>query len=84
MPDFEKDLERLLNATSQENASNTPDFILAEYLLGCLAAFNGAVKRREEWYGRGRDALTTGAAPVAYRRGPSLESLEADRLWGER
>ena len=52
MPDFEKELERLLNQTSQENASNTPDFILARYLLGCLAAWNTAVQQRETWYGR--------------------------------
>ncbi len=50
---FEKDLESLINRYSQENASNTPDFIVAQYLLGCLATWNVAVQRREEWYGRG-------------------------------
>jgi hypothetical protein len=51
-PDFPSELESLINRYSQENASNTPDFILAQYMLGCLEAFNAAVKRREEWYGR--------------------------------
>jgi hypothetical protein len=37
---------------SQENESNTPDFILAEYLLRSLQAFNVAVVHREKWYGR--------------------------------
>lgn len=51
---FEKELELLINRHSQENASNTPDsdFILAQYLMGCLAAFNVAVQQRETWYGR--------------------------------
>jgi len=50
---FEKKLESLLNRTCQENASDTPDFILAKYLVGCLNAFNAATKEREAWYGRG-------------------------------
>ena len=53
MDTFERELETLINRYSQENGSNTPDFILAQFLLGCLAAWNAAVQRREEWYGRG-------------------------------
>ncbi len=49
---FAKRLEKLLNAHSRENASNTPDFILAQYLLACLAAWNRGVQQRETWYGR--------------------------------
>jgi hypothetical protein len=40
-----------INATSAENGSNTPDFILADYLADSLAAFDKAIKRRSEWYG---------------------------------
>jgi hypothetical protein len=47
---FEQALTRVLNTYSQENASNTPDFILAQYLTGCLAVWNAAVVRREAWY----------------------------------
>lgn len=47
-----KDLESLLNRYSLENGSDTPDFILAEYLIQCLTAWNVAVKDRERWYGR--------------------------------
>jgi hypothetical protein len=50
--DFQESLRSLLNKTSQENGSNTPDFILARYLLGCLDNFNAAVSSREAWYGR--------------------------------
>ena len=49
---FGKELEALINKHCQENASNTPDYLLAQYLLGCLAAFNTVVQQRETWYGR--------------------------------
>jgi hypothetical protein len=49
---FEQNLRRLINAQCVDNLSNTPDFILAEYLSGCLNAFNYAVQRREQWFGR--------------------------------
>jgi hypothetical protein len=48
---FEDELGRLLNRYSMENESNTPDFILAEYLMACLDAFNAASVSREKWYG---------------------------------
>lgn len=46
------DIETAINCASAENGSNTPDFILAEYLTSCLSAFDAAVNRREQWYGR--------------------------------
>lgn len=49
---FQKELENLINRYGQENGSDTPDFILAQYLHGCLRAFNIAVVDRENWYGR--------------------------------
>jgi hypothetical protein len=51
MSDFERELRHLINRHSQENASGTPDFILADYLSSCLAAFNVAVQRRADWHG---------------------------------
>jgi hypothetical protein len=53
---FEKELEQLLNKYSQENGSDTPDFILAKYLNECLTNWNHAVSAREKWYGRGCQA----------------------------
>jgi len=50
--EFEQELRSLLNKYSKENDSNTPDYILAKYLVGCLEAFNKSVNIREEWYGR--------------------------------
>lgn len=45
------ELANLLNRFSAENRSNTPDFILAEYLRGCLDLFDQTVRQREDWYG---------------------------------
>lgn len=56
---FDMELRQLLNRYSRENASDTPDFILRDYIQGCLTAFNEAVKAREKWYGR--DEPRTGA-----------------------
>lgn len=47
-----RELQTLINKHSAENGSDTPDFILAEYLSRCLATFNVIVKAREKWYGR--------------------------------
>jgi len=33
---LEKKIERAINSVSAENASNTPDYILAQYLMACL------------------------------------------------
>jgi len=49
---FIKELESLINKHSQEGASNTPDFILAQYVEGCLLNFATAVQQRETWHGR--------------------------------
>ncbi len=49
---FENELRTLINSNSRENASNTPDFVLAEYLNACLDAFNAAINARERFYGR--------------------------------
>ena len=48
--DFRRKLEHLLNSESMENGSNTPDFILADFLFGCLRAFDAATARRDVWY----------------------------------
>lgn len=51
-PDLRNELSQLLNKHCAENGSNTPDFILAQYLHRCLAAFDEAVQARSRWYGR--------------------------------
>ena len=61
---FEQDLEFLINSYSKEAGSDTPDFILAQYMDRCLENFNHAVARREGWYGRESKIYSTIAPPV--------------------
>jgi hypothetical protein len=49
---FEKELESIINKHLLENISNTPDFILAEYMQDALNSFNKASTAREKWYGK--------------------------------
>lgn len=44
---FERELSALINRYNKESKSNTPDFVLAEYLKNCLLAFEKAVRERE-------------------------------------
>ena len=57
---FKEELCGLINRASKENASNTPDFILAQYLENCLTTFETATQQRENWYGRDPRPLHTG------------------------
>lgn len=53
MKDFRKKIENLINIYSLENGSDTPDFILAQYLVDCLKSFDKALQSREDWYCKG-------------------------------
>jgi len=49
---FRRELGELLNKHCRENESNTPDFMLADYLIECLRALDEAINKRANWYGR--------------------------------
>jgi hypothetical protein len=49
---FARELEQLTNKHSIENGSNTPDFMLADYLMRCLRAYEIINNEREKWYGK--------------------------------
>jgi hypothetical protein len=51
MSDLIKELEAVINKHSIENESDTPDFLLATYLSGCLENYAKVVKARDDWYG---------------------------------
>jgi hypothetical protein len=46
-PSFQHQLTELINAHSLENRSNTPDRILAAYLVRCLEVFDEATRARD-------------------------------------
>lgn len=48
---FQEAIETQINYRSMENGSDTPDFILAEFLTDMLRAFDKASKAKDAWYG---------------------------------
>lgn len=48
---FQQELTSLLNRHSMETISDTPDFALAIYLMGCLDAFQKAISLRDKFFG---------------------------------
>lgn len=46
---FEQDLRDLINKRSMEQGSNTPDFILVKYLVGCLKIFDESINARDNY-----------------------------------
>lgn len=45
-----QEIQHVLNRACAENKSDTPDHILAQYLMDCLSAFDNAVNLRTAWY----------------------------------
>lgn len=62
---FEADLGVLLNSHNMERMSNTPDFILARYLVACLRSFNYGTGERELWYGHSHEPGSRPPVPDA-------------------
>lgn len=50
IPEFAEELRCLLNRYSMENDSNTPDWVLAKYLISCLMAYNETRVQRNELF----------------------------------
>lgn len=83
------ELREALNRCSAENSSNTPDFILAELLVGTLAAFNHAVNERDRWHGTNKLSASIHGAAVSSAgatggedpaRAPTEEPVDAQHL----
>jgi hypothetical protein len=49
---FLGEIATAINRACVENDSNTPDFILAEYVKDCLDIFAKTSRAREKWYGK--------------------------------
>jgi hypothetical protein len=81
-------LAAAVNRMSEESGSNTPDFVLGDFLTDALAAFHEATRRREQWYGvrlePGRGLLPAAEGRVSAERATTLvfEALgEASMCW---
>lgn len=47
---FIKDVKSIINSNCIENYSNTPDFILAEFLINTLKSIEKLINNRDKWY----------------------------------
>lgn len=56
-PGFGKELESLINRYSMEAGSNTPDYILVEFLKTSLENYHTATRLRDNWYGGKRSVI---------------------------
>ena len=70
--EFRSALEHTINCHSMENGSITPDFVLAQYLADCLAAFDKATQHRAAYYGSPFD---NGNAPPPPREATTLSAV---------
>ncbi len=76
-PTFLEELTALINKHNLENGSNTPDYILADYLNHCLAIFDSTVKERSRWYGENPKNLPPIAPPIE----PCLWTVDDEGTW---
>jgi hypothetical protein len=67
---LQTELAQTLNRYSAENGSDTPDFILAQYLTDCLEAWNRAVQAREKWYTRSETIHHSTSVPQGITQTP--------------
>ena len=52
-----RDIARVVNMYSLEQESQTPDYILAEYMLKSLSDLNRLMRDRDYWYNGNYSAL---------------------------
>ena len=76
--ELEKKLSGIINEESRENDSNTSDWILAEFMMSCLDAFELASNKREAWYGVTLDILNDWEQLIMQAIG------EVSMCWSER
>lgn len=80
MTDFRSDLQKLINRYSKENGSDTPDRILADYLIASLAAFDAATVARDRWYGhKGLSQMVTIVDENDLERAERMREPKADK-----
>lgn len=70
------EIQTILNRTNAENGSDTPDFILAEYLTDCLEAFDKATVARRKWFGDATLGQKLGLAETTEQPPPEDSDVE--------
>ena len=78
METFKKELEVLINRCNIENESDTPDYIIAEYLTNLLKIFNNTTKKRDKWLNQSHKELIQAAQEIINDFDAYGEVLQAD------
>jgi hypothetical protein len=52
---FKVEIETLINIHCIDTELNTPDYILAEYLVNCLENYRKVNDQRDTWHGKVRE-----------------------------
>lgn len=47
---FQEALQHVINLYNEESRSDTPDFLLTEYLISCLNTWSYITRQRDKWY----------------------------------
>lgn len=74
MDSFRIELQQLINKHNIENGSDTPDFILTQFLLGCLYAFDSAVIKRQNWYNKETNITEVPVVDTVPEREPNSDA----------
>lgn len=72
-PTFIEALKKLINEYSMEDNSDTPDYILAEFMINSLRAFENATEMRDEHYGD-KDKFIQNTVEHYYANLPTIKS----------
>jgi hypothetical protein len=71
---FRDALEGAVNCHSMENGSDTPDFMLAAFMVDVLTAFDNLMRKRDGWYGGSHQRLKA----QLEAEGAHTEALQAE------
>ncbi len=64
MDSLQRELKDLINTHSIDNRLETPDYVLAEYIVGCLFAYETVVGRMKK-HGEPTDTTTDSQPPAS-------------------
>ncbi len=48
--EFKQELIRIINIFGIEKHSDTPDFLIADYLFDCMISYGIATRKRDDWH----------------------------------
>jgi len=72
-------LADVLNSYCAENGSNTPDFILGDFLASVLECLNQAIRERDKWYGVSHRPGETQQSEVEFLRKALDQAIEVSQ-----